>query len=61
MDLKQGDKVNLIIESETPLGYTVIINEEYEGLLYHSEVFTPMEEGMEGIGFIKNIRERWEN
>lgn len=57
MDLKAGDKVNLIVTSESPLGYNVIINEEFEGLLYHSEVFTPLEKDMEGIGFIKNIRE----
>ena len=57
MDLQVGDKVKLIIERETPLGYNVLIEGEIEGLLYRSEVFSEMEEGMEGIGFIKNIRE----
>ncbi len=56
MNLKEGDKVNLTIENETPLGYNVIINGEYEGLLYHDDVYEPIEEGMEGIGFLKKIR-----
>ena len=38
MDLKEGDKVNLVIETETGLGYVVLINEEFEGLLFRSEV-----------------------
>lgn len=57
MELQVGDKVKLIIERETPLGYNVLIEGEIEGLLYRSDVFSEMEEGMEGIGFIKNIRE----
>lgn len=57
MDLKAGDKVRLIIETETGLGYTVLINEEFDGLLFRSEVFQELEENMEVIGYIKNIRE----
>lgn len=57
MNFKEGDVVNLIIEQETPLGYVVLIEEKYEGLLYRNEVFTPVEENMEVTGFIKNIRE----
>ncbi|MFT6064337.1 MAG: putative RNA-binding protein (virulence factor B family) [Paraglaciecola sp.] len=57
MDLKEGDKVTLIIETETGLGYTVLINEEFDGLLFRSEVFQELEENMEVTGYIKNIRE----
>ena len=57
MDLQDGDKVQLIIETETGLGYTVLINEEYDGLLFRSEVFQELEENMEVTGYIKNIRE----
>ena len=39
MYLKEGDKVSLVIETETGLGYTVLINEEFDGLLFRSEVF----------------------
>jgi predicted RNA-binding protein (virulence factor B family) len=57
MNLQEGDKVNLIIETETGLGYTVLINEEFDGLLFRSEVFQELEENMEVVGYIKNIRE----
>jgi predicted RNA-binding protein (virulence factor B family) len=57
MNLKEGDKVQLIIETETGLGYTVLINEEFDGLLFRSEVFQALEENMEVTGYIKNIRE----
>ena len=57
MDLQEGDKVQLVIETETGLGYTVLINEEFDGLLFRSEVFQDLEENMEVSGYIKNIRE----
>ncbi|PQJ77711.1 DNA-binding protein [Polaribacter porphyrae] len=56
-NFKEGDKVNLVIETETGLGYTVLINEEFDGLLFRSEVFQDLEENMEVTGYIKNIRE----
>jgi predicted RNA-binding protein (virulence factor B family) len=57
MNYQIGDKVNLVIETETPLGYTVLIDEEFDGLLFRSEVYTDLEENMEVVGYIKNIRE----
>jgi predicted RNA-binding protein (virulence factor B family) len=56
-NFKEGDKVNLVIEKETGLGYTVLIDEEFEGLLFRSEVFQDLEVDMEVTGYIKNIRE----
>lgn len=57
MYLKEGDKVNLVIETETGLGYIVLINEEFDGLLFRSEVFQDLEENMEVTGYVKKIRE----
>lgn len=57
MNLQEGDKVQLVIETETGLGYTVLINEEFDGLLFRSEVFQELEENMEVTGYIKKIRE----
>ncbi len=57
MDLQIGDQVQLVIETETALGFIVLIDEEFEGLLFRSEIFTEIEEGMEVTGYIKNIRE----
>lgn len=57
MDIQVGDKVDLVIGTQTALGYTVLIDESYEGLLFKSDVFTALEEGMHTTGYIKNIRE----
>lgn len=57
MDLKEGEKVALVIGVQTPLGYTVLINEAYEGLLYKNEIFTELEEGLKTTGYIKKIRD----
>lgn len=57
MELKEGDKVDLVIGVRTALGYSVLINEAYEGLLYNNDVFSDIEEGMKTSGYIKKIRE----
>ncbi|WP_024740657.1 hypothetical protein [Tenacibaculum maritimum] len=55
--LNEGDKVDLIIGQKTMLGYTVLINEEFEGLLYKNEIFSEVEEGMKIKGYVKKVRE----
>jgi len=55
--MKEGDKVSLIIGKESPLGFSVLINEEREGLLYHNEIFQELTEGQKIDGYIKKIRE----
>lgn len=57
MELEEGQKVNLKIIEETTLGFSVMINNEYEGLLYRNEVYKDVEIGFETIGYIKQIRE----
>jgi predicted RNA-binding protein (virulence factor B family) len=57
MDLEVGDKVSLIIESRTDLGFSVLIDEEFEGLLYRNEVFQEIRQHQKIAGYIKNIRE----
>lgn len=57
MDLEVGQKVDLIIGVRTALGYTVMIDEEFEGLIYKNEIFKELAEGEKTIGYIKNIRE----
>ncbi len=57
MNLNVGDKVSLIIGVQTNLGFTVLIDEEFEGLLYQNEIFQNLEENQRIAGYIKNIRE----
>ena len=57
MDLKVGDKVDLIVVRNTGMGFTVLVNEEFEGLLYKNELYQKIEEGQKLVGYIKKIRE----
>lgn len=57
MEFDIGEKVSLIIERETDLGFSVLINGSYKGLLYENEIFEPVEKNMEILGYIKKIRE----
>jgi predicted RNA-binding protein (virulence factor B family) len=54
--LFNGLKVNLRVSDKTPLGFTVLINDEHEGLLYHNEIFKPIIVGQNIVGYIKQIR-----
>jgi len=55
--LKKGEKVSLIISNETELGWNVVINKKYLGLVYFSDVYKKLYPLSEEIGYIKNIRE----
>lgn len=58
MDFEIGEKVSLIIGRPTELGYNVYINEDQiDGLIYHNEIFQPLQLGQVIDGYIKNIRE----
>ena len=57
MELDIGDKVELIIGRETDLGFNVLINDSFEGLLYENEIFEPLCRNMKKDGYIKKIRE----
>ena len=57
MELDVGEKVGLRIERKTDLGFSVLINNYFEGLLYENEIFEPIEVNMEVLGYIKKIRE----
>lgn len=56
IELFQGQEVDLIVYNETELGFQVLINQRYGGLVYHNEVFQDVEIGDELKGFIKQIR-----
>ncbi|MDF1816004.1 MAG: GntR family transcriptional regulator, partial [Verrucomicrobiales bacterium] len=52
-----GQPVSLLISDETPMGYNAIVNNQYLGLLYHSEINFPIKIGDKMEGYIKRIRE----
>ncbi|MFB9884958.1 CvfB family protein [Balneatrix alpica] len=52
-DLAIGQAVELLILRRTDLGYPVIIDNRYEGLLHHQDLFREVRPGMRLSGFIK--------
>ncbi len=55
-DYTIGQEVDLIIESETDLGYKAIINNHHWGILYENEVFEQLAKGLKIKGYIRKIR-----
>ena len=51
-----GDAVKLLVLSESPLGYKMIVNDAHRGLLYHTDVAGPLEIGQRVEGYVRSIR-----
>tara|TARA_A100000171_G_scaffold52956_1_gene74609 strand:+ start:1747 stop:2577 length:831 start_codon:yes stop_codon:yes gene_type:complete len=56
-ELEEGDKVGILIWQETNLGFKVVVNKTYQGLVFHNEIFDHLEIGDERSGYVKAIRE----
>lgn len=52
-----GDKVDLIIAGQSELGWNVVVNKKYLGLIYTSDVFKKLYPLSDEMGYIKTIRE----
>jgi predicted RNA-binding protein (virulence factor B family) len=57
LPFKKGDKVELLMMNESELGWNVVINKKYIGLIYTSDVYKKLYPLSEEEGFIKDIRE----
>lgn len=57
LELQAGDRVDLVIYQKTDLGFSVIINHQHKGLIYHNEIFKKIKIGDQLEGYIKTIRE----
>ena len=55
--LKPREKVDLMIVSESDLGYKAVVNGTHLGLLFKSEVFQKLRPDDKITGYIKSIRE----
>ncbi|MFY0651471.1 MAG: GntR family transcriptional regulator [Cyclobacteriaceae bacterium] len=57
IQLEENQQVDLLICQKTELGYNVIINNLYEGLVYDNEIFRNISPGDRTKGYIKKIRD----
>lgn len=53
---KVGDEVNLLVWQKTDLGFKVIIDNAYAGLLYDTQIFRNLHTGDRVKGYISNVR-----
>lgn len=56
-NLKEGQKVDIIVYRTTPLGFQVVADNTFSGLIYADEVFEPLKVGDRKSIYIKKIRE----
>ena len=57
ISLNPNDEVDLLVSRQSELGWDVIINNKYQGLVFKSEVFQPIQVGATLKGYVKKIRE----
>ena len=55
-DLEKNQKVDVMVLSQTPLGYKVIVENIYEGMLFENEIFEKLRVGDRRVAYVKNIR-----
>lgn len=55
-DYQPGQEVEVLVWQRTDLGYKVIVENKFSGMLYHNEIFQPLEVGMRLTAFVKQVR-----
>lgn len=55
-DYQPGQEVEVLVWQRTELGYKVIVENKFSGMLYHNEIFQPLEVGMRLPAFVKQVR-----
>ena len=55
-DYQPNQEVDLLIAQKTDLGYKAIINNRHWGMLYHNQIFSPINLGDKVKGYIKEVR-----
>lgn len=56
LTVEVNEEVDLIVTNKTELGFNVIVNRLHQGLIYHNQVFQPLQTGDNLKGVVKKIR-----
>ncbi|MEG2513708.1 MAG: S1-like domain-containing RNA-binding protein [Bacteroidaceae bacterium] len=54
---QENEEVDILIWQKTDLGFKAIVDNQFSGLLYDSEIFQHLETGMQLKAFVKQVRE----
>jgi len=55
-ELKENQQVNIIIREKTPLGFKVIVDDKYEAMIFHNEIFEDIWIGQKKQAYVKKVR-----
>lgn len=56
-DYAPEEQVSLLVWQQTDLGWKVIVDNKYAGLVYKDEIFSPVHTGDTPTGYVKQVRE----
>jgi predicted RNA-binding protein (virulence factor B family) len=56
-DVNYRDSVKCLVIAKTPMGFKVVVNNKYEGMIFTSEIYEDLRIGDKKEGFIKKIRD----
>lgn len=56
-EYQPGEEVEVMAWQKTDLGYKVIVDNRFGGLVYQKEIFRPLEPGMRMQAFVRQVRE----
>lgn len=54
--LAANKEAEILIIAKTPLGFKCIVNDKYEGLIYHNEIFENIALGDKKTAYVKTVR-----
>ncbi|NQY24134.1 MAG: S1 RNA-binding domain-containing protein [Campylobacteraceae bacterium] len=53
----KNDEVEVVVYAKSPLGYKLVVNGKYEGMIFHNEVFENIEIGSSKRAYVKYVRD----
>jgi len=54
--LVKNQEAKILVIAKTPLGFKCIVNDKYEGLIYHSDIFEKIQLGDERVAYVMTVR-----
>jgi len=54
--LAVNKEAEILVIAKTPLGFKCIVNDKYEGLIYHNEIFENIQLGDRRVAYVKTVR-----
>jgi predicted RNA-binding protein (virulence factor B family) len=57
LSVMEGDAVDVLVMKKTDLGFSVIVNQQHEGLIFESDIFSTLNIGDKVKGYVKQIRD----